>query len=80
MTDNSSFSTEKLIRLAFRYELISDYRMTPFEIELCCTGATYVFDPEEARIFLRGLVIAYEESVALTTIASENRPLVVAAA
>lgn len=59
--NTSAFSTEKLIRLAFEYRLISDYRMTPWEIELSIDEMTLSFDPEEARFYLRGLIQGYHE-------------------
>jgi hypothetical protein len=59
--NTSSFSTEKLIRLAFEYRLLSDYRMMPRRIELYQGDTLFAFDPEEARFFLQGLLRGYEE-------------------
>jgi hypothetical protein len=59
--DTSTFSTERLIRLAYNYRLITDYRMMPDRIELFHAGTVYTFDPEEARFFLRGMIRGYEE-------------------
>ncbi|HET6568576.1 MAG TPA: hypothetical protein VFG50_11480 [Rhodothermales bacterium] len=62
--DTSRFSIEKLIRLAYQGGLVSDYRMTPSRVELYRQGrSTLVFDPEEARLFLQGLIRGYQEYV-----------------
>ena len=57
--DVSRCSIERLIRLAFQCRLISDYRMSPRIIELQQSGYTLAFDPEEARVFLQGLISGF---------------------
>ena len=57
--DPSGFSIERLIRQAFRYRLITDYRMTPQVVQLYYPDTLHEFDHEEARFFLRGLICGY---------------------
>jgi len=59
--DTNGYSTEKLIRLAFEFRLLSDYRMTPTCIELRCGDSSWSLDPEEARFFLHGLLHGFTE-------------------
>ncbi len=62
MDDLRRASLEKLIRMAFEHGLCSDYRMTPCEVELRSGDQTISLDPEEARLYLRGLVRGYRYS------------------
>lgn len=55
--DIRSFSLPELIRLAFQWGLISDYRMAPRRITLYRSDGNVLFegDPVEARFFLMGI-------------------------
>jgi len=59
----SAASVEKLIRVAFSYGLVDDYRMTSQHVELACGHASTALDPEEARIYLQGLLQGYEAAI-----------------
>lgn len=53
----NAYSIERLISLACRQQIISDYRMTPTRIRLYQDDTVVLeSDPEEARFFLQGLL------------------------
>lgn len=80
LLDTTGYSTEKLIRLAFEHQLLSDYRMTPTCIELVSGDHTWSFDPEEARHFLHGLLRGFCAYTKQKTYSIESAPRSPAAA
>ena len=59
--DPARCSIERLLSFAHQERLITDYRMHPGFVCLERRGKRITLDPEEARIFLWGLVSGFEE-------------------
>ena len=67
--DCRSFSIEHLLRISHQYGLISDYRISPTRVTLLQGKQEILLesDPEEARIFLQGLVTGRNLAMRLAT-------------
>jgi hypothetical protein len=74
--DIRSFSLPELIRLAFQWGLISDYRMAPRRITLYQRDGDILFegDPVEARFFLMGIATERTRAVDHTPPPDASQP------
>ena len=62
--DCRQFSLEHLIKLSVSYGLVTDYRLSPRRVSLFRSEETILdADPEEARIFLQGLVSGHAAAI-----------------
>jgi hypothetical protein len=60
MQEINTLSLEGLLRIAMRYGLMTDYRISPRQVVLIRDRETLITtDPEQARIFLLGLIQGY---------------------
>jgi hypothetical protein len=64
--DCRGFSIEYLLRLSFQHGLVTDYHISPSMVSLIRNGEEILSsDPEEARIYLQGLLAGRAQSTGL---------------
>ena len=56
LADVSTYSIERLIRMAVARGLLTDYIMTPRRVMLRYLGVAHDMEPEEARLYLACMV------------------------
>ena len=59
LADVSTYSIERLIRMAVSRGLLTDYIMTPRRVMLRYLGIAHDMEPEEARLYLACIVQQY---------------------